>query len=181
MTIVEEVKKLAREALRDPAEPVLPEGASDQDIAEFESRTGLIVPLALREWLKFTNGPGIGAGGVRGIRTPHPADDIERCYDLHAGWKDKGWIPIAGDGCGNYYVIVSGDAIGSRSPVFFINRHSDPMKLSYIVASDLWRFLRFYLRRDLGERGWPFDREKVLLEDPVLSGCEAATLPWEAG
>lgn len=177
----EEVQDLAHRAAKlNLIEPTLPPGAGDAEIAGFEIRTGLTIPPAFREWLKFTNGPTIGAGGVRGVQTSHEADDIESHYDWHPEWREKGWIPIAGDGCGDYYVIATQEHNSQGHPVFFIDCHLDPLTPAYIVASNVLSFLRFYLRRDLGERGWPFDRAKMLAEDPAIAEPTTADLPWEA-
>ena len=69
----------------------------------------------------------------------------------HAPWRDRGWLPVAGDGCGNQYVLVS---------------HG----IAYVVASDLWTFLRFLLLRETGDGRWPFDRRAVIAADPELAG-----------
>jgi len=177
----EEIKGLARRAATlNLIEPTLPPGASDAEIAGFEIRTGLTIPPAFREWLKFTNGPVIGAGGVYGIRTAHSITNIEPHYDWHPEWREKGWIPIAGDGCGDDYVIATQECNSQGHPVFFIDNHIDPLEPAYIVASNVLSFLRFYLRADLGERGWPFDRAKVLAEDPAITEPTTADRPWEA-
>jgi hypothetical protein len=90
-------------------------------------------------------------------------------HDL-AYWIDQypqqGWLPVAGDGCGNLYVLVArGYLVGS---VGFIETMVDPDRIDYLVASDLWRFLRFLFLRETGDRRWPFDRTTVLAADPNL-------------
>lgn len=181
MDAFEEIQDLARRAARlNLIEPTLPPGADDAEIAGLEIRTGLPLPPAFREWLKFTNGPVIGAGGVYGVQTGRSFTDIESFYDWYTEWRGKGWIPIAGDGCGDYYVIATREHNSQGRPVFFIDCHLDPLEPAYIVASNVLSFLRFYLRADLGERGWPFDRAKMLAEDPAIAEATTADLPWEA-
>ena len=48
-----------------------------------------------------------------------------------------------------------------------------------VCGSDLWHFLRFYLREALGEEGWPWDRDKVLADDPALADYTKVPRPWE--
>jgi hypothetical protein len=179
MDLFEIVKDMARRAVLNPAEPELPLGSTDANIDGFERRTGVMIPPMLRDWLKFTNGPGIGAGGTRGLRTPHPHNDIERSYGLHPEWLRRGWIPIAGDGCGDYYVVATRPEDGPGHPVLFIDCHIDRDRPTYVAGSDLLHFLEFYLGYELGERGWPFDREFVLRKDPYLALYTTVPKAWE--
>ena len=179
MKIADQVKQLALAAEKDPSHPIIPSGIDDISINEFESRTGLTVPAALREWLRYSNGPALGAGGMLGVRTSQMSDDIECKYRRRPDWLERGWIPIARDGCGNYYVIATREQDGPGNPVFFLDRQDGLIEPSYVVASGLWTFLRFYLQHDLGESGWPFDPSKVLREDPALAHYTTVPKPWE--
>lgn len=180
MGLKEDVFELARSVPRDPEQSSLPPGIDDTVIDSFVGRTGLPVPHPLREWLRFTNGPRIGPGCVFGIATPDAWTNIETYYteNMYPTWLTKGWIPIAGDGCGDYYV-VSVCSEGFGNPVLFLDQSSELLIPEYVVASDLWHFLRFYLGRELGERGWPFRREFVLSLDPELAHYANAPLPWD--
>jgi hypothetical protein len=96
--------------------------------------------------------------------------------DEYPTWRADGWFPIAGDGTGNYYVLLTkGPQAGF---IGFIEAVVDPDRLDYLVASNLWSFLRFLFRRDLGARGWPFDRATVLADDPHLADAPAKLQPW---
>jgi hypothetical protein len=91
-------------------------------------------------------------------------------------------LPLGTDGCGDYYVLALGSGQDSLRPVFFVDPHGEggygvP---AYAVASGLWPFLRFLFRRELGERGWPFEARAVLARDPDLAKVQEAPLPWEA-
>lgn len=177
-----EVRELAARVSRDPTQPQLPAGIGDAEVRAFEKRTGITVPKSLREWLRFTNGPRIGIAGVLGICTPDPFDDIEHYYEdaSRVAWRDRGWIPIAGDGFGNFYVVSTKARDGRGNPVLFIDCGRDPSTPAYVVASGVWQFLRFYFRKDLGQKGWPFNRDMVLLEDPALRDYVTVPRPWEA-
>ena len=93
-------------------------------------------------------------------------------------WKSKKWIPIAGDGCGNYYLLATSHEYGRGRPVFFVDTHEDPNEPSYLVASDLWHFMSFLLRKELGESAWPFRKEFVVEEDPAIESYHGLRYPW---
>src|SRR5438105_1019599 len=88
-----------------PPEDSLPPPATDPDCDSFEKRSGIRLPDDVRDWLKLTNGPCVGPGGLYGIRPPRRHLDMEAIIALFPSWKAHQWLPIAGDGCGNYYVI----------------------------------------------------------------------------
>lgn len=177
MSVPEDIQRLASQVPSPPGEP-LPPGASDDEIDAFSKRTGVQVPTDLREWWKFTNGPCIGPGGMYGIRPQREHLDLEGVYQHHPEWQRLNWIPVAGDGCGNEYVLTVTPESGPLRPVYFFeHEQSDPRRFEYVVASGLWQFLRFLLREEMGGRGWPFDRDFVLKADPDLTAC--STLPWD--
>jgi hypothetical protein len=100
---------------------------------------------------------------------------------VYPSWKDKGWIPVAGDGCGNYYVLATrGSGVETaKRPIYFVDTSMDREKPAYVVASDLWHFLRFILRDELGRDYWPFKKYRVLEEDPDLEEAPGAPKPWD--
>lgn len=168
-----------------PPEEDLPGGADDAEIEAFTERTGVTLPRALVAWLKLSNGPCVGPGGLFGIRPARESLDIEYRLDLYPQWKERGWIPVAGDGCGNYYVLATAQEFGPGWPVLFIDTMASPDAPDYIVASDIWRFLVFLLEEELlEEKGiydtpWPFDRTEVTRRDPGIESFTGVPLPWE--
>jgi len=175
MTITDEVKQLVFAVPSPPGEDP-PRGTDDDTITEFDGRTGLRVPTGLREWLRFTNGPCIGPGGLLGIRPDRTCLDIEEVLESYPAWREKGWLPIAADGCGNYYVVNTNEG----EAVYFIDAAANSEGLDYAVASNVWRFLWFLLEREMGKKDWPFSRDFVLSVDPDIVRCAAAPLPWNA-
>lgn len=163
-----------------PPDESLPGGLSNDTLSGFEHRTGIPLPNDLREWLRTTNGPCIGPGGIYGIHPTRTFLDIEGYYKIFPGWQSKKWIPIAGDGCGNYYVLATQHEYGIGFPVFFIDTSISSDIPTYVVASDLWRFLAFLLKRELGESGWPFDQRVVRNADPEIDRVRNIALPWGA-
>ena len=145
MNFAEEVKRLAREVSRPPAAQ-LPAGATDEAAFAFEKRTGLALPPSLREWLEFMNSPCIGPGGLLGIDSPQSWLNIETVLQMYPSWRTNGWIPVAGDGCGNYFILNTSE----HGAVYFIDTARDANRLAYAVGSSLWSFLWFMLNRELG-------------------------------
>src|SRR5579864_815686 len=97
--------------------------------------------------------------------------------------EKKGWLPIAGDGSGSYYVIATLSWSPSGHPIYFIDER-DYTSPNYVVASGLWQFLRFLLRAEMLEPDdydtyWPYNRERVLTEDPALEQVNSIPKPWE--
>src|SRR5207249_2197636 len=134
-----------------PSEPgyTIPNGTTAAEIASFEARTGIKIPAELAEWLKLSNGAVVGPGGLFGVRPERSDMDIEEMYRLYPEWKTKGWIPIGGDGSGNYYLTTSDtESRYAGHPVFFVDTHEDPDVSSFIVASNVWSFLCFLLEHE---------------------------------
>jgi SMI1 / KNR4 family (SUKH-1) len=181
-------------------------GASQKSIDAFAHRVGIKVPDELREWLSLANGAAIGPGGVFGIRPGDEYLDIESCLDAHRAWKKRKWIPVAGDGCGNYYVMPTQGDFGPGFPVAFVDSISDKI---LGVASRLSLFLIFLLEAELSLvrlipiyetllkkhrlpehlvfpvsdpiwPKWPFDRDYVVRKDPDILKLKKELLPWEA-
>ncbi|MCG3126416.1 MAG: hypothetical protein CHACPFDD_01251 [Phycisphaerae bacterium] len=104
---------------------------------------------------------------------------MEAMYADVPVWMQRGWIPIAGDGCGSYYLMPSRNDFGPGYPVIFCDHVDGLTAPTYIVASDLWHFIDFYLREDLGEERWPFDRDFVTQKDPLITAFHGVALPWK--
>ncbi|RYG57892.1 SMI1/KNR4 family protein [bacterium] len=159
----------------------LPAGASPQQIAEFQQRVGVILPESLTEWLSVCNGPMVGPGGIFGVRPDLPFLDIENRWASLPAWCHRRHIPVASDGCGSNYLLGLASVDGLH-PVFFLDHEDEGVteEPSFVVASNLWHFLRFLLSKELGEKGWPFNEEMVLGADPQLAKLEAWHLPWHS-
>ncbi|WP_435020921.1 SMI1/KNR4 family protein [Tundrisphaera sp. TA3] len=174
MDIDDEVIRLAGIVPREPGTS-LPHGARYGQIAAFSLLHGVEIPPEVESWLLFTDGPRIGFGGVYGLR------DFKETYEIHPGFKERNWLPLGTDGCGDYYVLALDSIDKPLRPVYFIDPYASGYDTpTYAVASGFWQFLRFMFRHELGERGWPFDRAYVLAADPEFAGVRSAPLPWVA-
>jgi cell wall assembly regulator SMI1 len=173
-SVREEVVQLMRAAERAPDQP-FPGGADDADLADLQGRLGMPMPASLVDWLRVCKGEAIGPGGVYGARSDQPHNDIAETLSLFPGWRARGWIPVAGDGCGDYYVLIEHGELAGY--IGFIDQ-ADEDAISYLVASDLWLFLRFLFLSETGDRSWPFDREAVLAADSAMEGVPGDLMPW---
>ena len=138
------------QAVPRPAGEQIPNGVTDDQLAGFEQRTGIAIPTDLRDWLRVSNGPCIGPGGFYGINTARDYLGIEFILGLRPEWRVKKWIPIAGDGCGNDYVMPTQQEYGAGYPVVFFDSMASTDVPSYIAASGVGHFLLFLLERELG-------------------------------
>jgi hypothetical protein len=162
---------------RAPEQP-FPGGASKADLLDLTRRLGTALPNDLASWLRVCKGEAIGPGGVFGARPDRESVDVAATFALHPTWRAKGWLPVAGDGCGNCYVLLTTDPLTDF--VGFIDTMADPDRIDYVVASNLWHFLFFLFRSELGEQSWPFDAHEVLAKDPGIAKAPATLLPWHS-
>ena len=100
------------------------------------------LPPMLRSWLSICRGAAIGPGGVFGQRPDRPFLDMVRIRDLFPEWQSLGWLPVAGDGCGNYYVLAEDGTVG------FVEPMSDPGRIERQVSADLLFFMTDLLSAD---------------------------------
>ena len=100
-----ELRQLVARAVRAPEDDA-PSGASQVEVDTLEERLGQDLPAVLRLWQSVCRGAAIGPGGVFGQRPDCPFLDMPSVLALFPQWHDLGWLPVAGDGCGNYFVLT---------------------------------------------------------------------------
>ena len=130
-------------------EDKLPAGATAEQIQHLQKDFGVSLPSQVVEWLSFCNGPCVAQGGVFGVRPDRKFLDIITHVEDNPYWRQSLWLPIAGDGCGNYYVLSLDSSSPEVCPVFFIDHEVDHDELSHQVAPDLWHFLHWLFKDDL--------------------------------
>ena len=175
MSIVDEVMALVPWVPRPPEDPV-PRGTTEEVIDALGVRVGMRIPDELRAWLLRCNCGMIGPGGMYGACPDSPNLDIEGKYPSVSPWRRNGWIPVAGDGCGDYYVLDTTRTTRNGHPVLFLD-HEESVetycdKVGYVVASGLWPFLRYIF---LGEL---LNKQEALREDPGLADVVGVPRPW---
>jgi hypothetical protein len=87
-------------------------------------------------------GARIGPGGLFGPRPDAPSLDMAWIRDLYPQWAQSGLLPVAGDGCGNYYVLAEDGTVG------FVDTLKDPDRIDRWVAGDLLSFMTSLLTSD---------------------------------
>jgi cell wall assembly regulator SMI1 len=117
----------------------------------------------------------IGPGGLYGVGYSPNVTDIASVLEWFPNWRAYGWLPIAGDGNGDHYVLITR---GEQSGCVGLVDQADTDTIDYVVATNLWTFLWFLLRSETGDRRWPFDRNHVTGHDPALGTIPADLQPW---
>lgn len=111
-------------------------------LPELASELGSAVPAELASWLAICNGVMAGPGGIYGFKTQDRNLDLTVVQADWPGWAARRWIPIAGDGVGDAYVLVAnGGSLDGM--VCFVDCSDDPDAVAYVCGSSLARFLRF--------------------------------------
>jgi hypothetical protein len=138
---LEVLRGLVAGAVRAP-EDEPPRGARPAELDSLSARLGCGIPPVLRAWLSVCRGAGIGPGGVFGQRPDVPSLDMACRRDLFPEWAELGWLPVAGDGCGNCYVLAADGTVG------FIDTMKDPGQIDRQAAGDLLSFMTSLLADD---------------------------------
>jgi SMI1 / KNR4 family (SUKH-1) len=135
------LRRLIAGAVRAPEDDP-PRGARPEELDCLQERLGGSLSPVLRAWLSVCRGARIGPGGVFGASPDMPDVDMARRRDLCPEWPELGWLPVAGDGCGNYYVLLGNGTVG------FVDTMKDPGQVDRQVAGDLLSFMTDLLAQD---------------------------------
>lgn len=146
------------------------------DVIAFENKHHFSLPPSLVSWLHFSNGSILG-GGIFGINNGVESLQMEDHLQNNPAMKTGNCLPVAGDGCGNYFVINLDSTCNLYEAVFFWDSTSEIQNPLYIVASDFNHLLFFLIEQEKGVESWPFQQEYVLLHDSALAKFEDY-LPW---
>jgi cell wall assembly regulator SMI1 len=141
--VLQVLRGLVAGAVRAPEEEPA-RGASPGELDDLSARLGCSLPSVLKAWLSICRGAGIGPGGVFGQLPDRPFLDMARIRELFPSWLEQGWLPVAGDGCGNYYVLAEDGTVG------FVDTMNDPGQIDRLAAGDLLSFMIDLLARDQG-------------------------------
>lgn len=156
-----------------PAETPI-SGASETELERLAASFGRPLPADAMAWLRLCNGSRAGEGGI--LSTEQICDEL----NFWPALRERGWLPIAGDGCGNTYVV---DTDSPSAALGFFEPIASDDELQYYLASSLPIFLSCWLQQEATERSltdaeaddptrirWPFDRRAALQIDPELEG-----------
>lgn len=157
---------------------VRPPAVNFEAIVSFQNRFRTTLPDSVIAYLSKTDGAQFGE--LRGPYEIEKRSSKESCIDdvltLYDGFISRMWIPVASDGCANYYVLV-GEMQEDR-PVCFVDTLSSIENLQYVVASGYWHFLRFFYGQLCGETFWPSDQRRVQELDPDIARVDVASPIW---
>ncbi|MFN8194713.1 MAG: SMI1/KNR4 family protein [Nocardioidaceae bacterium] len=134
------IRRLVFGAVRAPEERLV--GATPKQLISLQERVGRPLPEELLALLSICNGAAIGPGGLFGERPDAPYLDLPSIRALFPEWDSKGWMPVAGDGCGNYFVLLTDGRVG------FVDTMSDPSALASIEYGTLFEFVEAILVGD---------------------------------
>lgn len=150
-----------------------------------QARLGFALPPDLVEWLRVCNGAvtrtwahtflNVGDSAWHGY-------DIESTLALFGGWRDKQWIPFAGDGFGDYFLLVAVEGRPHPDVTFWDHECDLESSTGCIVSSSLWHFLVNVLDpalEDDPDSLWPFNADYTIGVDPDLLNLRQFTMPWD--
>jgi hypothetical protein len=158
-----------------------PDGATDDEIRGAELELGFAIDDDYKTLLRFSNGPCIGGDGSTAVFSVVTYGANKLVENIDERWRDRKWLPVTTDGCGNTFVLVTLDGVPGR-PVGFIEGISIGPEPECLVASSLRTFLKFWVG-DRGKRieGWPFARQVFERFDPEFLATTPERLqPWNA-
>jgi hypothetical protein len=166
-----EIRTLVAKAVKKRGEST-PAPAPADALSLLERTIGPL-PSPLRDWLSLHN----GAAGLLGVATKqelrnNPYAGILGATTRNPDWTARGWIPVAGDDCGNFYVLER-----ASGRVLFVDRQVDPGAAAFVAASSPWSFLKFFLLAEIKGK-WP-TRNEVLSEDPALDRFTDLPRIWD--
>jgi hypothetical protein len=166
---------------------VVPEG-----ILALEGRLAGMLPPELMEWLpRAGSAAPDDAGSVESFNTFEMMMDFFRTSLLERisppaivegvrkwmeDWLERRWLPIAGDGCGDYILLVE-HSPGRRIVVFW-DQSNGYDEYDYVYASNLWHFLAGALKEP--HEDWPFKREATLAFDPGMGELKGVRFGWDS-
>lgn len=93
---------------------------------------------------------------------------FERSLDLYPEWIQLGWLPIASDGCGGYFVYPTSSERHAPRPIFLVRPDESSIDPQCFVASHVVFFLIRLFESELnGEEDDPFLPEIIQATDPA--------------
>lgn len=164
MSVEDEIRLLMPQAHYAP-EYVLPGPASPEAIEALEREVGLCLSEPHKRWLQICDGLLIGTP-VFGV------NELRSQFEDWRAFYDPLLVPVANDGCGNYYVTRVG---AEPDPVYFLDAIRAP-ELQFCAASNVLHLVDYLLMREV--TGAQLSPSTVLARDPALATL-GATLMWD--
>lgn len=144
-------------------------------IAEFAMQTGIAPAQSWLDWLSVANGADLSSADYwlshcTGLtRYPTRLPDARWHLARYPEWRSRGWIPIADDGCGDYFLLGQPFQGGPSDAVMFWDQATPAEAgIDYVISSDLWTFIVGVLELRGGPTNWPFNDTHLLEFDPQM-------------
>jgi hypothetical protein len=149
-------------------------GLLADELARWRQTSTVVLPDDVVELLTSTNGAGGPQGGICSLR------EIGEYLGEETVWRERRWIPVLKDGCGNVHLSIP---LGSRRVMVFVEAFEDKTRPRYLEASSITHGIACLLERELKLRDdqWPFVKERLEREDPeiiALAHQFHLPLPW---
>ncbi|HLO99918.1 MAG TPA: SMI1/KNR4 family protein [Fimbriimonas sp.] len=159
-----------------PATP--PDAEAVAKRLRYEQELGFPFSPQLALWIDRFGADMLGPGGLSEVDESNDPQGLLVRTTAHPEWVEMGWVPVAGDWCGNYYVV---DTKLPSEPVYFIDSYEDVGVPAYVAASNFRLFVDLFSKHDRGELPfhWPFAKTDTLTLDPELE-LISAPMPWDA-
>lgn len=152
--------------------------ASPADISSLAAALGHPLPHQLAQWLTLCRGGYLEAHSVTNLLTPQQMlrdrEDVINDYN-----KPRSWLPIADDGCGDFYCLICPPDPRAIAPVVFLD-HEDGT--TYLCGSSFFKFLEITLvhePRDAGEDSPIFDERMFFAIDPDAANIRQYGYGWD--
>lgn len=176
MTTLDDCIRVLRSAFPNNFEKRI-RGASDSEICTLEERLGFALPEALDAWLRVCRG--VSFDFLACLYGTDERDHLAIWQHMPEDWPNPHWIPIAGDGCGNYYCLLPPTSDAPRGAVGFVEGIG-PESIDYVVASGLYEFLYSYIVAGDASTDWIDDKELLAQRDPALFKITTWPFIWTA-
>ena len=141
--------------------------------------SGFALPDELRCWLYMCNVPRLNSYELYGVSSEYANLDIGERMKDHPDWSGHGWIPVAGDGFGNVYVLDTTFSTSTGHPIYFLDHELAYQEPQYVISSNLWSFLRILLKRENGEQ-YRLTMDSIMVDDPAVLECISVPKPWDS-
>jgi len=137
-------------------------GAKVEEIQRGEAISGIAFTTELKDWLSAVNGL-----ELQGVIFYSVQNMIDTLYEYPI-YKEKRFLPIAGDGCGSDYVMMYEKSL--IDPPIGMVEGVKRDRINGLCASSLYHFIYYFIRhsRDVEEYPWPGNKDFVLEVDPNI-------------
>jgi hypothetical protein len=160
----------------------IPQGGGEDEFKDIATYM-LVEDIAeLAVWVSISTGPIPISQPLMGFSVDQNQNDsnhYKNVLSTYPEWRRRKWVPIAGDGCGNYYLYPLMNDFNNRRPIFLVDVSKSTITPYCAVASHLFHFLVRLLESELNREDYAFTRDKVLRQDVKIQQISSLAMPWD--